>query len=361
MGRKAALGRDAQALERLLARLAAALGDHVGGLVDAPLHLLLVLELRELGRHDAQHHVLVGRQLCQRREAARPRRVVFEVVRRRVERAKQFGRDAVVGAFGEVARADKVACVGGKVSEGWDEGQCYGGESGALKEGKREVATRRRIIANLRTSAQVDADVHVLGDFGNAIVVKLDVGIESVVGIVLVAAVILPTIKHLLGAKVRQVGVVVLDIADSGLVQNVQLRLIRFGNVGKVLLVAAVHVGGVRLSLPVAQMVPVGCGERELDLAPALLGHERLEVFDLVDVARLARVLDLADANDRLAGHVVRLEEGRHVGHVGAEHVERRLLDLFHAFKRRPKRSPEHVAPVSTLEPNRGLYLVLDQ
>lgn len=48
MAGETALRAHPHPVERLLAALTRALGHDVGGLVDAPLHLLLVLQLREL-------------------------------------------------------------------------------------------------------------------------------------------------------------------------------------------------------------------------------------------------------------------------------------------------------------------------
>ena len=74
----APLRRHAETLQRLLARLAAALGDVIGGLVDARDHLGLVLELAVLGRDDAEDRGLRRRQVLEWLEAASARRVELE-------------------------------------------------------------------------------------------------------------------------------------------------------------------------------------------------------------------------------------------------------------------------------------------
>jgi hypothetical protein len=79
VGGEAALGTDADALEGLLAGLAAALGDKVGGLVEALLGGLLVLELAELGADGADDDVLVLGEVLEGLEAAGALRVVLEV------------------------------------------------------------------------------------------------------------------------------------------------------------------------------------------------------------------------------------------------------------------------------------------
>lgn len=51
-------------------------------LIDPPLqHLPVLHHLRELARHNPEHHVLARRQVLQQREPPRARRVVLEVGR----------------------------------------------------------------------------------------------------------------------------------------------------------------------------------------------------------------------------------------------------------------------------------------
>lgn len=66
-------------------RLASALGDPVGSLVDSRNHLVLVLELGKLGGDHTEHHVLVLGQLCKWLEASGTFGIILEVIRIYVE------------------------------------------------------------------------------------------------------------------------------------------------------------------------------------------------------------------------------------------------------------------------------------
>lgn len=160
MGREAALGADADTLEGLLAGLAAALGDEVGGLVEALLGGLLVLELAELGADGADDDVLVLGQVLEGLEAAGALRVVLEVEGVDGEVLEQLLGDDVVGALGKVPPADEVA------------------------------------------AAQVDARVEVGRQLADRVVVQLDVGVQQVVDGAVVVLVLGPALAELFGAEV---------------------------------------------------------------------------------------------------------------------------------------------------------------
>ena len=102
---KAALRREAQALERLLLRLVVALSDKASSLVNALLERVDLLELRQLGRDQAEDGALVLRQVLQGLKASGTRRVVLEVVRVGVELTEELGRDGVVATLREVQAA----------------------------------------------------------------------------------------------------------------------------------------------------------------------------------------------------------------------------------------------------------------
>lgn len=106
MGTKPTLRAHTNPLERLLGRLTTPLGHPLGGAQHALLHLLLVLELRELGADDADDDVLVLGEVLQGLEAAGALGVVFEVEGVDVEGLEELLGDDVVGALGEVAAAD---------------------------------------------------------------------------------------------------------------------------------------------------------------------------------------------------------------------------------------------------------------
>jgi hypothetical protein len=91
--------------------------------------------------------------------------------------------------------------------------------------------------------------VHVAGNFGNAGVVEVDVFLEESVGRVGVLGVLLPALKHGFGAEIGEVGVVELDVAEAVVVENLELGLICFGDVGKVRVVVCIDVVWVCLAL----------------------------------------------------------------------------------------------------------------
>ncbi len=55
-----------------------------------------------------------------------------------------------------------------------------------------------------------------------------------------------------------------------------------------------------------------------------------------------ADMFDLANANNGFAGFGARFGAGGYVREVGAEDVDRRVLDLFHAWETGPEGTPEH-------------------
>lgn len=71
---------DTALLKSIFVRLTSALRNPVGCLVDASDHLVLVLELGELGCDDTENHVLVLGKVRKWLETTGTRRVVFKVV-----------------------------------------------------------------------------------------------------------------------------------------------------------------------------------------------------------------------------------------------------------------------------------------
>ena len=106
MRAEAALRTHADALQRLVARLARALGHKLRSAQQSLLHLLLVLQLRVLGGYDAHHHVLVLGQVLERLEAACSLRVVLEIEGVDLQRPEELLGDDVVRALGEESTAD---------------------------------------------------------------------------------------------------------------------------------------------------------------------------------------------------------------------------------------------------------------
>jgi hypothetical protein len=109
MRREPALRAHPDPLQRLLPTLPGPFRHNLRGFVHPLPHLLLILHVRELGRDDPQNDVLVLRDVLERREPARARGVVFEVVGRYVQLLEELDGDAVVAPFREVAGASEVA------------------------------------------------------------------------------------------------------------------------------------------------------------------------------------------------------------------------------------------------------------
>lgn len=107
--REPALRAHPDPLQRLLPTLPGSTRHDLRGLVHPLPHLLLILHGGELGRDHPQNDVLVPRHVLERREPARARGVVFEVVGRDVQLLEELDGDAVVAPFGEVTGASEVA------------------------------------------------------------------------------------------------------------------------------------------------------------------------------------------------------------------------------------------------------------
>lgn len=172
MRSKATLWADTDLVKGSLEGDIVPLGDELGRIDDALLHLLLVLHSGELAGDDAENDVLVRGQVLEGLEAAGSLRVVLEVVGVHVELLEQLDGDAVVAALGEVAAADEVA------------------------------------------AAQVHADVHVRWQADEAVVVQLDILLEHVVGGVHVERVLLEAVQELFRAEVYKTSVSEYDLKD---------------------------------------------------------------------------------------------------------------------------------------------------
>lgn len=160
VGSESTLGADANLVQGSLEGDVVALSDDLGGIDDPSLHLLLVLHGGELGGDNTQDDVLVGGEVLEGLEATGTLGVVLEVVGVHVQLLEELDGDAVVATLGKVTAADEV------------------------------------------TAAQVDTNVHVLGDTDEAVVVQLDVLLEHIVGSVDVQGVSLEAVKEFLRAEV---------------------------------------------------------------------------------------------------------------------------------------------------------------
>ena len=143
-----------------------------------------------------------------------------------------------------------------------------------------------------------------------------------------------------------QVGVVVLHVAATGIVQNLQLSLVGLGDVSEVLLVGAVHLLGVGLALAVTQVVPVRRSKGDLQVLNLVRGDLAGEVLELVDVGA-ANVLNLTGAEHGLTGLVASLQECGNIGGVRAEDIGFEVGDLIEALQTGEEGTPEHLSLVS--------------
>lgn len=191
----------------------------------------------------------------------------------------------------------------------------------------------------------MDADVHVAWNFGNAIIVEIDILLEQFIGRVGVLRVLLPALQHGFGAEICEIWVVKLDVAEAVVVENLKLCLICFGNVGKVFIIGRVYIAWVRLTLLVAKVVPIWCRKRQLEIPDLVLGHKALEEIKLVRICA-ALVLDLARTDDGLPWLIARFREGGDVWYIHSEDRRVGLGDFSHALEAWPERPPEHVSSV---------------
>lgn len=143
-----------------------------------------------------------------------------------------------------------------------------------------------------------------------------------------------------------EVGVIDLSIAEPGVVQDLELLSVRLCDVGKIFLIVGVDLLRVGETFPVSEMIPVGCCKGELDAAPLALRYNGLHILQLLHVAALSRVADLADADNCLARDVLLLEEGSDIWSVLAEDLWIRTGDLFEAIETWEETAPKHVSAV---------------
>jgi hypothetical protein len=172
MRRKSALRAHTDRIQGLFSRLSAPLGNEVCGLVDPRNHFIFVLEFGEFGRYDAEDDVLVLWKVGEGLETASTRCVVFKVVCVDVE---VLSFELVYGAIVKARRT-----------------------SGYLEEllGDDIVRTLREVTAtNIVAAAEMDTDVHVFWSL-EALVVELNVGIEHLIGSLVISFVGFPALEH---------------------------------------------------------------------------------------------------------------------------------------------------------------------
>lgn len=112
--------------------------------------------------------------------------------------------------------------------------------------------------------------------------------------------------------RTSEVGVVDLNISETVVIQNLELRAVCSSDVCEILGVGCIHILGIRLSCLVAQMVPVGGRKSKLGLVLFLLGEKVLQVVPLVHVCA-SNMLDFSSADDCLCWLVLTFKEACNV------------------------------------------------
>jgi hypothetical protein len=164
VGSESTLGTHTDLVKSSVERDVVTLGDELGSIDNALLHLFLVLKLGKLAGDDTENDVLVRGEELKGLKATGAFGVVLEVVSVHVELLEQLDGNAVIASLGEVTAADKV------------------------------------------TAAQVNTDMHVGGQIGETVIVLLDVLLEHGVGAVHVQRVLLEAGKEFLRAEVCRTG-----------------------------------------------------------------------------------------------------------------------------------------------------------
>lgn len=109
--------------------------------------------------------------------------------------------------------------------------------------------------------------------------------------------------------------------------------MVRPRNVGKVHFIARVDVGGERLAIYIAQMVPYRRNQGNLDIGPALLGEQRLEKVEWLHERAFASMSDLGRAHARLAWPIALFKKSSYVRHVRPEDIYGRIVDFCKTFE----------------------------
>ena len=199
----------------------------------------------------------------------------------------------------------------------------------------------------------MNAKVHIRWAF-ETLVVELDVCIEHLICCFVVLLVRSPALQHILRAEVCQIGVIDLNVPNALRVQDLKLLLVCLRHVFEVFLVGCVHLLGVATSVQVAEVVPAGGDQGDLDVLPFALGEQALHQIDLVLVARLSRMADLVNADSNVVRDLFGFHERLDIGCVGTEDasivaLQDTKLKLFHAVQRFEECTPEHVPLQSQL------------
>ena len=132
-----------------------------------------------------------------------------------------------------------------------------------------------------------------------------------------------------------------MNIPAARIIQNLQFILTGLGNVGKVLVIGAVHIRWIGLAFLVPQVIPVGGSKSDLDVLHLFRGHKAGNILELVDIGA-TDVLNFACADNALTGLVALLDECSYIRGIETEHIRVDVLNLFESFQAREKGTPEH-------------------
>ena len=165
------------------------------------------------------------------------------------------------------------------------------------------------------TSADVETNVKTLRSVGNGVVVSLQVCVEQFVR---VNTLIPQRLKHLVGAEVGESRVVNLDIANTLIVQSLELLAVSLGEIREEVLVVGVSLRGVALARGKSQVEVARRRHSELALSPLLLRNTLAKHLPVLEVRALL-VLNLALAESShgvlLAGLLKRSDRRRRKAH----------------------------------------------
>lgn len=142
------------------------------------------------------------------------------------------------------------------------------------------------------------------------LIIKLDVRIQLLLGRLKILLIILPALEHGFGAEIREVGVVDLCVPQTGVVQDLQFRLVAPGEIGEVFVVGGVDAREVGFVGAVAEVVPRGGGQGEFDVFVFFNGQDGLEELEFGEEGRCARVREFARGDGDLVGDGFFVHEG---------------------------------------------------
>ena len=160
--------------------------------------------------------------------------------------------------------------------------------------------------------------------------------------------------------RTSEIWIIDLSISQSCIIEDLKLCLVCLGNIVEIFLIIGIYLLWVSLASLVSQMIPIGCGESELDVTPLLLRNNTLQILELLDIAALPSMFDLSGTNYSLSGYMVFFEESSNVRNIRTEDIGIGSLDFGEAFQRREESAPEHVATILSIADGVEAAILLD-